>query len=57
MLMNKNTLTALTYLVLGAGGPAYAPDAFETPWEGEPSCEPQPNPAQTEPRPPQLTQN
>jgi hypothetical protein len=55
--MNKNTLTALTYLVLGAGGPAYAPDAFETPWEGEPSCEPQPNPAQTEPRPPQLTQN
>ena len=43
--------------------PGYVPErrairlnAFARPWEGEPPGEPRPNPARTEPRPPEITQ-
>ena len=51
MVMNRNTLAAFFFVFLCAAGATHPPNAVATPWE----CDPQPNPAQTELRPPELT--
>ena len=56
MLMNKNTLAALTYLVLGAGNATHSFNAFAKLWDGEVPCEPRREPAPMELRPAGLTQ-
>jgi RNA polymerase sigma factor (sigma-70 family) len=62
VLLNKLKFTVLTVLFVGAiatgAGYVIPPlNPLARPWDGEPPAEPRRNPAQTEPRPPEIAQD